>query len=167
MSSQGQRAGAVIVAVSLVLGACASAPKSGETLMESVWTYHEGLRWQRFAAAAGRLPPSERSAFIDEWDARASELKVTDYEIVDMAQRGDQATVQVKISWYGESEGTLHDTHARQSWRRQGRVWVLFDEVRVRGPAMPGLSEPAVGQEPPAASAPAQASASPATAASL
>lgn len=130
------------IATALALGACASAPRSGETLLESLMTYHEGLRWQRFAAAAGRIPPAERGAFLEEWDARSRELKITDYEIVNVAQRGDTAAVQVRMSWYGESEGTLHETYARQSWRRVGKAWVLIDEVRTRGPAMPGLPDP-------------------------
>jgi hypothetical protein len=122
---------------------CASAPKSGETLMESVRTYHEGIRWQRFAAAAGRIPPAERSAFVDEWDERSSNLKITDYEIIDVSVRGaDAARVQVKISWYDDSEGTLRDTHAEQTWRRRGKLWWLTNEVRVRGATMPGLLEP-------------------------
>jgi hypothetical protein len=129
-----------LAAVALV--ACAAAPRSGESLLDSVRTYNDGLRWQRFAAAAGRLPAAERSAFIDEWDARAEDLKIADYEIIDLAARGDVAQVQVKISWYGEREGTLHDTHARQIWRRAGKIWLLTDEVRMRGPAMPGLAEP-------------------------
>lgn len=126
---------------------CASAPRSGETLIESVRTYHEGIRWQRYTAAAGRIPPRERAAFLDEWDERSQDLKITDYEIVDLAAQGDTARVQVKISWYGDREGTLHDTHARQIWHRRGKVWLLTDEVRMRGPAMPGLAEPAEDAE--------------------
>ncbi len=126
---------------------CGAAPRRGETLQESVRTYHEGIRWQRYTAAAGRLPPAERSAFLDEWDERSTDLKITDYEIVDMEARGDTARVQVKFSWYGDREGTLHDTHARQTWNRRGKVWILTDEVRTRGEPMPGLAEPAEGAE--------------------
>lgn len=133
---------AAVFGMAALLGGCASAPRSGETLIESVRTYNDGIRWQRFSAAAGRLPAAERSAFVDEWDERAEDIKVADYEIVDLAARGDVAVVQVKISWYGEREGTLHDTHARQMWRRAGKIWLLTDEVRMRGAAMPGLAEP-------------------------
>lgn len=136
-------------ALLVLAGACSAAPKSGETLIESVRTYNDGLRWQRFAAAAGRLPLAERSAFVDEWDERSNDLKITDYEIVDLVARGDTAHVQVKISWYGDREGTLHDTHARQTWQRRGKVWFLTDEVRMRGAEMPGLAEPV--KEPPGA----------------
>lgn len=132
---------AMILAASAA--ACSAAPKSGETLAESVRTYNDGIRWQRYAVAAGRLPPAERSAFVDEWDARSEDLKITDYEIVDVVARGDRALVQVKISWYGDREGTLHDTHARQTWQRRGKIWLLTDEVRLRGHEMPGLAEPA------------------------
>jgi hypothetical protein len=131
------------LAIAWLTMACATAPKSGETLMESLRTYHEGMRWQRFAAAAGRLPAAERSAFVDEWDERSADLKITDYEIVDVALRNHgTALVQVKVSWYGETEGTLRDTHVRQTWKQRGKMWLLTDEVRVRGTAMPGLVEP-------------------------
>jgi hypothetical protein len=134
--------------------ACSAAPKSGETLIESIRTYNDGLRWQRFAAAAGRLPLAERSAFVDEWDERSNDLKITDYEIVDLVARGDTAQVQVKISWYGDREGTLHDTHARQTWQRRGKIWFLTDEVRMRGTEMPGLAEPAAPGPPKDSEAP-------------
>lgn len=131
------------VLLAATAAACSAAPKRGETLAESVRTYNDGIRWQRYAAAAGRLPPAERSAFVDEWDARSEDLKITDYEIVDVVARGDRALVQVKISWYADREGTLHDTHARQTWQRRGKIWLLTDEVRLRGHEMPGLAEPA------------------------
>lgn len=136
--------GGAIPSTILSTTGCGSAPRQGETLIESLRTYHEGLRWQRYTAAAGRIPPAERAAFLDEWDARSQDLKITDYEIVDLAKRGDTAKVQVKISWYGDREGLLHDTHTTQLWRRRGKVWLLTDEVRMRGPAMPGLAEPSL-----------------------
>lgn len=153
MNQQLRRGTRGLAAMILVVGAagaaaCSAAPKSGETLAESVRTYNDGIRWQRYAVAAGRLPPAERSAFVDEWDARSEDLKITDYEIVDVVARGDRALVQVKISWYGDREGTLHDTHARQTWQRRGKIWLLTDEVRLRGHEMPGLAEPAPEQEP-------------------
>jgi hypothetical protein len=138
--------GVAILSTILSAAGCASAPRQGETLIESLRTYHEGIRWQRYTAAAGRIPPAERAAFLDEWDARSQDLKITDYEIVDLAKRGDTAKVQVKISWYGDREGVLHDTHTTQIWRRRGKVWLLTDEVRMRGPAMPGLAEPSLAE---------------------
>jgi hypothetical protein len=146
--------------VTLALAAaCSGAPKSGETLMESLRTYHEGIRWQRFAAAAARLPAAERSAFVLEWDERSADLKIADYEILDVVMRGvGRAIVHVKISWYGDTEGTLRDTQAEQTWEQRGPIWMLTDEVRARGATMPGLAEPtptpAPGGDGPVADAP-------------
>ncbi len=128
-------------AAALSLG-CGGVPKSGETLMESVQTYNEGVRWERFAAAASRLPAAQRMAFIDAADARSKDLKVTDYEVVRVASMSDKiAKVQVRLSWYRETEGTLRETHAVQTWRRSGKVWVLQGQARLRGPEMPGVDE--------------------------
>jgi hypothetical protein len=121
---------------------CGAAPKTGETLMESVMTYNDGVRWERFSAAASRLPAPQRMQFIDESDSRAKDLKVTDYEVVRIEGISDKVSkVQVRVNWYKESEGTLRETHAMQTWRRAGKVWILAEQSRLRGPQMPGLAE--------------------------
>ncbi|HWO21957.1 MAG TPA: hypothetical protein VNO30_24515 [Kofleriaceae bacterium] len=140
---------AVGVAVSLAIGlvagaACGARPRSTDTLVDSIRGYNEGVRWGRFAAAASRIPPRERSQFVADMDERAEELKITDYEIVNVEARGSrEARVQVKVSWYRASEGTLRETHAVQTWERLGDAWMMVAEARVRGAQMPGLSEPA------------------------
>jgi hypothetical protein len=37
--------------------------------------------------------------------------------------------------------GIVHETHARQSWERKGKAWLIVDERRTRGEEMPGLAE--------------------------
>ncbi len=46
------------------LAACGAAPKSGDTLGESIRQYNEGVRWERFDNAAIHVPPKERSQFV-------------------------------------------------------------------------------------------------------
>ena len=83
----------------LALAACASAPRSGEDLFESVRTYHEGVRWERFPAAASRVPPAERDEFVEERDRLAEDLRISDYEVVRVAAKTDRrAQVQVKYT---------------------------------------------------------------------
>lgn len=132
------------VLFSVLLVACgAPQARSESDLSESIRTFNEGVRWERFAAAATAIPPAWRSQFIDEMDQRASDLKISDYEIVDVASRGDQqARVQIKLSWYKAAEGTVHETHAIQTWERHGKVWWMVEETRLRGAEMPGLSGP-------------------------
>ena len=72
-------------------------------------------------------------------------MKITDYEVVKVDARGErEAQVQVKMSWYKSSEGTVHETHALQTWERHGKLWWMVDETRLRGAEMPGLADPVV-----------------------
>jgi hypothetical protein len=127
----------------LMLG-CGASLHDQPDLSESVRTFNEGVRWERFAAAAAALPPRERSQFVDDMDQRSGEVKITEYEVMRIDPRGEhEARVQVKLSWYKTSEGTVHETHAVQTWERHGRDWWMVDETRLRGAAMPGLAESA------------------------
>jgi len=124
------------------LVACTAAQRP-EPLGDAVRSYNDGVRWERFAVAAVHVPPDQRATFVDEADQRAKDVKITDYDVVKIEPRGErEAKVQVKLSWYKDSEGTLHETHALQTWERKGKGWLMVDEARLRGPEMPGLAEP-------------------------
>ena len=127
----------------LMLG-CGASLHDQPDLSESVRTFNEGVRWERFAAAAAALPPRDRSQFVDDMDQRSGDVKITDYEVMRIDPRGEhEARVQVKLSWYKTSEGTVHETHAVQTWERHGKAWWMVDETRLRGAPMPGLAESA------------------------
>jgi len=132
------------LALALVLAAaCGASPMTSDTLDETVRLYHEDLVWEKFAVAANHLPAKERAAAVDEWDQRAHDLKITQADIVKVDPHGDrEAKVQVKLSWYKESEGTVHETQAVQTWEKHGKSWFMVDEARLRGAEMPGLPEP-------------------------
>jgi len=133
---------AILITV-LVLGCGAPQVRSESDLSESIRTFNEGVRWERFAAAATSIPPPERSQFVDDMDERSADVKITEYEVVKVDPRGErEAHVQVKLSWYKNSEGTVHETHALQTWERHGQSWLMVDETRLRGAEMPGLPEP-------------------------
>jgi hypothetical protein len=135
-----------VLALGLAGAGCGATSAPGETLLESARTYNDGLRWQRFSAAAARLPAAERTAFVDDWDQRSTDLKITDYDIVRVTPVGARrARVQVKLAWYRDSEGTLRETHALQTWEQRGKAWFLVETHRLRGVEMPGLTEPLAG----------------------
>jgi hypothetical protein len=126
----------------LMLGCGAAMPHDEPDLFETVRIFNDSVRWERFSSAAGAIPPKERSQFVDEMDQRAGDLKITDYEVIRVDPHGAaEAKVQVKLSWYKSSEGTLHETHELQTWERHGKSWWMVDEIRLRGAEMPGLSE--------------------------
>jgi hypothetical protein len=132
-------AAAALVSAAALAG-CGATSRSGETLVESVRTYHEGIRWSRIPIAASRIPPAERADFITEWDEIADDLRITDYEVVQMAQGDRTATVEVKYTWYLDSRQVVHETRASEDWERQGQVWIKVGERHARGERMPGLS---------------------------
>jgi hypothetical protein len=126
----------------LMLGCGAAQVRSQDDLSESIRSFNEGVRWERFAVAASSLPPPQRSQFVDDMDQRANDVKITDYEVVRVDPRGEQAArVQIKMSWYKPIEGTVYETHAMQTWERHGKIWWMVDETRLRGAEMPGLAE--------------------------
>jgi hypothetical protein len=128
--------------VAIVVAGCAGRQQAADGLAESIRSFNEGIRWERFSVAASRVPAPERSQFVEDMDQRAEDLKITDYEIVQVDNRGSkEARVHVKLSWYRTSEGTLRETHALQTWERQGKSWMMVAEARTRGAEMPGLSD--------------------------
>lgn len=133
-----------IALTAAVATACGGAAQR-DLLMESVHTYNDGVRWERFTAAAAVVPPAERDDFLDEREALADDLRITEVEIVRVANRGQRADIQVKMSWYLDSRGTVNETWVRQRWERQGAAWRVVEERRVRGDAMPGVAEPFEG----------------------
>jgi len=148
----------VPLVLAVLVGACGASAKNAETLTESIRAFNDGVRWQRFALAANAIPPKERGEFVDEMDQRAEDLRITDYEIVRVDSQGPKAAkVQIKIAWYLDSEGTLRETHAVQTWELHGKQWWMVEATRLRGDEMPGLLEPA--SEP---ASPAEPSADPA-----
>ena len=129
--------------ITVLLSACAAAQVHSENdLSESIRQFNDGIRWERFSIAATSIPPPQRAQFVDDMDQRAGDLKITEYDVVKVDPRGErEAHVQVKLSWYKASEGTVHETHALQTWERHGKIWLMVDESRLRGAEMPGLSE--------------------------
>jgi len=133
------------------LSACAGlAAQESDQLGDSIRSYNDGVRWGRYGVAASKIPPAERAQFVEDMDERADKVKITDYEVVDVSARGSrEARVRIKMSWYSTDEGTVHETHAVQTWERKGKLWFMVQEARVRGTEMPGLPEPVADPEKP------------------
>ena len=133
----------------MLLAACGARQKETENLADSIRSFNEGIRWQRFEVAATSLPPRERSSFVESMDERTKELRITDYEIVRVDRASDkEAKVHVKVSWYRDDEGKLKETHAMQVWQRRGKAWMMVDQTRYRGDEMPGLENRVRDDEP-------------------
>jgi len=132
------------VVAALFLAACGAMQQhETDNLADAIRGYNEGVHWERWEVAADAVPKKELSAFIDEHDENSKDLKITEYDIVKVDKKGPKsARVQVKMSWYKTSEGTVHQTSSIQTWELQGKDWMMVDESRLRGAEMPGLQEP-------------------------
>jgi hypothetical protein len=136
-----------VLALALGLSGCGAQARIGESLVDTVTAYNQGVRWGRFPAAAAHVPPEERAAFLDQRDELAEALRITDYELLEVEPAGGGARVHVKYVWFSTEEDVVRETHADQLWERRGKAWVIVDERRRRGPEMPGLLEPDLGGE--------------------
>ncbi|HEY1557892.1 MAG TPA: hypothetical protein VGF94_23850 [Kofleriaceae bacterium] len=124
------------------------AAERADSFDDALRGYHEGMTWARFDVAATHVPPKERAQFVDDWDERSKDVKITEYDIVKVTQRGThEAKVEIKLEWYRESQGTVHETRVLETWELQGKLWLVVEEARVRGEPMPGLPEPAAKEQ--------------------
>jgi hypothetical protein len=135
--------------VMLVAGCGAAGGHSEDTLGDVVRVFNDDVRWSKFDTAAVFIPTTQRERFLDDWDERAKDLKITEYDIVKVTRKSEaEAKVQIKLEWYKDSEGKVHETSEMQTWERRKKQWMLVDEARVRGDEMPGLAEPLQKDEP-------------------
>lgn len=133
----------------LVFVACGATQQNTDTLADSIRSFNDQVRWGRYTVAAAKIPAAERSQFIEEMDQRERDVKISDYEIVNVDASGPkEAKVHLKVSWYRSSEEILRETHSLQTWERRGKLWFMVQEARTRGAEMPGLPEPLDSQTP-------------------
>jgi hypothetical protein len=125
------------------IAACGGAQQRADDLMDSVRGYNEGVRWNRYETAAAAVPPKERDQFIEDREDLEKELHISDYEVIRVGATKDRsAHIEVKYTWFKDSEGIVRETRAIQTWERHGKAWMIIDERRTHGPEMPGLREP-------------------------
>jgi len=129
----------LVVVVSSV-AACGGGLRDQETIDDVVRSYNESVKWERFDRAAIRLPPKQRAQAVDDWDTRAKDVKITEWELVKIDPKNKkEMRAQIKLSWYKDSEQILRETHEVQTWEQHGKEWVLVEDKRLKGAEMPGL----------------------------
>jgi hypothetical protein len=143
----------LVLALSLAAPAvagCAGRAKKTENFMASVRGYNEGVKWHRFTRAAKHLTRQERTPFLRERAELEKELRIVEWEILEVEYAGAQrraADVRVRYTWHLDREGIVHETTATQTWELRGKRWIMAEEVRVLGPEMPGVAEPPPDRE--------------------
>jgi hypothetical protein len=134
---------ACLVIFSLLAPGCATVRGQGdaEALKPAIEAFHQALRWKDFRAAADRLVPERRAAFIQARLKNQDErdLFITDFQLEDAVVARDQrsATVVSKLSWY-----RLPDSVEQQAVISTTMVWrdsAWLVESQDDGPFSPEL----------------------------
>ena len=133
----------LVLALAGAAGCSAANPKNAD-LVGDIRGYSDGVRWQDFNAAALRVTPARREAFLETREQLAEDLRIADWEMRRMTYDDgrNRAEVHVEWTWLLDSRGIVHTTVTRQRWTRRGKRWILEHEERLRGDPMPGVAEP-------------------------
>ncbi|MEW5740182.1 MAG: hypothetical protein AB1938_14720 [Myxococcota bacterium] len=129
---------ACLIVSSLAASACATLSGKGDTeaIKPAIEAFHQALRWKDFRAAADRLVPERRAAFIKarlkNEDDR--DLFITDFQLEDAVVAGDQlsATVVSKLSWYRLPDSVEHKAVITTAMVWRDSAWLV--ESQDEGP---------------------------------
>jgi hypothetical protein len=109
-----------------------------ENLQDEVRSWHEDLRWQRYAAVAQRLAPEERQRFAARVQGLKDDFEVSDYEILAVQPAGEGAVeVRVAFEWQSKRTGLLRRGELSELWRRTGSNWLLAATRHAAGEQLP------------------------------
>ena len=127
-----------------VLAGCGGSASQRADLIADLRGYGDGIRWRDFNAAALRVPPAKREAFMDDHEQLEDDLRVADWELrrLQYDTTRNHAEVHIEWTWLLDSRGIVHNTISRQLWSRYGKQWIMMREERLRGDRMPGMAEP-------------------------
>ncbi|NLG02916.1 MAG: hypothetical protein GX567_03640 [Clostridia bacterium] len=134
-----KRAGRLIVfSVFFIVLSCGAAGQQAEDrLKESVVQFNEGIRWGRMQEVIPRVHPDNVQHFLKMHEHFGNETQVSDYELIsyEYNQEKKSATINVRITWYKQSEMALHTTILIQSWEHIESDWILMTETFHSGEA--------------------------------
>src|SRR5690606_22690675 len=89
---------ALCLLFALLSSSCGKHAHGMKELEEATHYYYNDLRWNRLPAAAARMHPDIRTAFLEDWTKRGQERQLQDLEIVsiqaDLAQDNAEVTMR-------------------------------------------------------------------------
>ncbi len=128
----------LILSFFLVFAGCMSKIQKAP-LSEAVRDYNDSIRWKRHIRAASKVKNTLRDQFMDHMTEMEEDILVHHYEVIRVRfnKPGDQAKVHLKVTWFKDSEGTLHRSHVVQDWKMVGPAWMVDAQHHLRGKDLP------------------------------
>lgn len=126
---------AVLVLVSVLLGACMTGDGMQTKLRDASTEYNRSLRWRDVDVAAQYLPAESQQIFLARHDEMDEELIVVDYELtrLDLDKTTGVAASRAQIWWHTDDSTVLETTMVDQLWQFHEGKFVLVDERRSGG----------------------------------
>lgn len=126
---------ALCLLFALLSSSCGKHAHGMKELEEATHYYYNDLRWNRLPAAAARMHPDIRTAFLEDWTKRGQEMQLQDLEIVSMQDdlEHDKAEVTLLVSWVERSSMQLRSATITQTWLRTDDGWLAADTLELPG----------------------------------
>lgn len=109
-----------------VLGGCGTRINKQDDVRLTVQTYHNHLRWGRYADASGLLEPADREEFLGRHDELGDGYKVVELELKSITFKSEtEVETKVVMKWVREPDMTVRKDKLVETWRRAGDLWLL------------------------------------------
>lgn len=121
------------------IAGCGSLYKSKpEQLKASVRTFNENVRWKRYHAASDFIPEERREAWARAMERAGAVFTVTDYDFAPVLVEGDEAIIQVDLTYHRVHGVVVLPMRRKQVWVYANNEWYLDADTEVE-----------IGDEPP------------------
>ncbi len=99
-------------------GPLASDKNDEEALLLAADRFNRDLRWEDYKAAATRTAPSKRDDFWDQVDRMQGQVRIMEYQVVDVAMNRDEGsgTVTLRYRYFLKRRPQLQTAMVHQKW---------------------------------------------------
>lgn len=112
----------------VTLGGCGTTVSPTDKVRLTVQTYHNHLRWGRFADASTLLEPKDREEFLGRHDELGDSYKVVELELKSLKFKSEtEVETRVVMQWLREPDMTVRKDKLVETWRQVGDAWLLTD----------------------------------------
>jgi hypothetical protein len=135
---------AITALIAFAVAHCGAYQSTSAKLKDTAYRYNEAVRWQNYKSASRYVEESIREKYLEERRNQASELKVLDYEIVNVRQvkTNEEAEIQVRFTWHRLPSTVVQKKRIMQIWLYgKNRKWWFVRQEEVKEKKKPS-SEP-------------------------
>jgi hypothetical protein len=114
---------------------CAGAYSPKEKLLKSTTSYYEAFRWKKVQNMKEHIPDEMQSAFGNEFSAKYKDIKIVDYEIVEikLGQSKKTASVIYSFAWHPIDETIIREAVIEDTWESKGSKWLRVGQKVIEG----------------------------------